>query len=51
MFAWLDRAWGNRDPGISYLLYDPFLAAYRSDPRFAAFCKKTGLQPPSAPAA
>lgn len=48
MFEWLERAWNNRDPGISYLLYDPFLAAYRNDPRFAAFCKKAGLPPPSA---
>lgn len=47
MFAWLDRAWSNRDPGISYLLYDPFLLAYRNDPRFAAFCRKVGLPPPS----
>jgi serine/threonine-protein kinase len=50
MFEWLDRAWVNRDPGISDLLYDPFLAAYRSDPRFAAFCRKSGLPPPSSPA-
>lgn len=47
MFAWLDRAWSNRDPGISYLLYDSFLLAYRNDPRFAAFCRKAGLPPPS----
>ncbi|HTD27810.1 MAG TPA: tetratricopeptide repeat protein, partial [Xanthomonadaceae bacterium] len=24
-FAWLDRAWANRDAGIQFLLYDPFL--------------------------
>src|SRR5690348_16615982 len=47
MFEWLERAWVNRDPGISYLLYDPFLAPFRNDPRFAAFCKKAGLPPPS----
>ena len=47
MFEWLERAWSNRDPGISYLLYDPFLTAYRRDPRFAAFCRKVGLPPPS----
>jgi serine/threonine-protein kinase len=46
MFEWLERAWSNRDPGISYLLYDPFLTAYRHDPRFAAFCGKVGLPPP-----
>jgi TolB-like protein/tetratricopeptide (TPR) repeat protein len=42
-FKWLDRAWTTRDPGISYLLYDPFILRYHDDPRFAAFCKKVGL--------
>lgn len=46
MFEWLQRAWANRDPGISSLLYDPFLAAYRGDPRFAEFCRQVGLPPP-----
>jgi len=45
-FAWLDRAWRQRDPGISGLLYDPFLLRYRDDPRFAAFCRKVGLPEP-----
>lgn len=43
MFAWLDRAWALRDPGVSSLLYDPFLLRYQHDPRFAAFCRKVGL--------
>jgi hypothetical protein len=43
MFKWLDRAWANRDPGISSLLSDPFVLRYRDDPRFAAFCNKVGL--------
>lgn len=43
MFEWLDRAWSNRDPGISYLLGDPLILRYRDDPRFAAFCNKAGL--------
>src|SRR5450432_2113457 len=43
MFAWLERAWDQRDPGITGLLYDPFLLAYKRDPRFVAFCKKVGL--------
>jgi TolB-like protein/thioredoxin-like negative regulator of GroEL len=47
MFAWLDNAWANRDPGIRRMLLDPFLAPYRSDPRFAAFCKKVGLPLPA----
>jgi serine/threonine-protein kinase len=42
-FAWLDRAWTNRDPGIANLLYDPFILRYKDDPRFAAFCRKVGL--------
>ncbi len=46
MFVWLERAWTNRDPGIAGLLYDPFLRAYRDDPRFAAFCVKVGLPVP-----
>ncbi|HET7306394.1 MAG TPA: tetratricopeptide repeat protein [Gammaproteobacteria bacterium] len=47
MFAWLDRAWTNRDPGIIYLLHDPFILRYKSDPRFAAFCQKVGLPTPA----
>ena len=42
-FAWLDRAWDNRDPGIDALLYDSFLLRFRDDPRFAAFARKAGL--------
>lgn len=43
VFQWLDRAWKERDPGIAYLLFDPFILRYRDDPRFAAFCKRVGL--------
>ena len=43
MFAWLDRAWASRDPGIRQLLYDPLILRYQDDPRFAAFCRKVGL--------
>jgi TolB-like protein/Tfp pilus assembly protein PilF len=46
-FAWLDRAWSSRDPGISYLLYDPLILRYKDDPRFAAFCRKVGLPTPA----
>jgi TolB-like protein len=45
-FEWLDRAWSVRDPGIVYLLYDPFILRYKGDPRFAAFCRKVGLPLP-----
>jgi tetratricopeptide (TPR) repeat protein len=42
-FAWLDRAWSNRNPDLSYLRYDPFILRYKGDPRFIAFCRKVGL--------
>ena len=45
-FAWLDRAWSNRDTGIPWLLYDPFISRYKDDPRFAAFCRKVRLPVP-----
>jgi hypothetical protein len=45
-FKWLDRAWSNRDAGIQYLLYSPFILRYKDDPRFAAFCRKVGLPVP-----
>ncbi len=47
MFAWLDRAWVNRENSISTLYYDPFLLRYKDDPRFAAFCRKVGLPTPA----
>jgi predicted Zn-dependent protease len=43
VFAWLERAWENRDPGLRRLLYDPYLAAYRNDPRFVKFLARIGL--------
>jgi hypothetical protein len=43
MFAWLDRAWTNRDPAIHYLLFDPFILRYQHDPHFATFCGKVGV--------
>jgi serine/threonine-protein kinase len=46
-FAWLDRAWSNRDSDIVWLLIDPFILRDRDDPRFAAFCKKVGLPTPA----
>jgi TolB-like protein/Tfp pilus assembly protein PilF len=45
-FAWLDKAWTARDPGIQLLLFDPLFRPYWTDPRFAAFCRKTGLPAP-----
>ncbi|MEO8811190.1 MAG: tetratricopeptide repeat protein [Rhodanobacter sp.] len=43
MFQWLYRAWASRDPGIRFLLFDPFILRYQHEPRFAAFCHKVGL--------
>ena len=43
MFKWLEHARSVRDPGVSYLLFDPLILRYQHDPRFAAFCKKIGL--------
>ena len=45
-FAWLDRAWDQRDPGITFVLFDPFILRYKDDARFAAFCRKIGLPVP-----
>ena len=50
-FEWLDRAWSNRDGGITFLLYDPFILRYKDNPRFAAFCRKVGLPTPAEVAA
>jgi TolB-like protein/Flp pilus assembly protein TadD len=45
-FEWLDQALVRRDGGTVQLLADPFLTSFRSDPRFAAFCRKVGLPVP-----
>jgi len=50
-FEWLDRAWTNRDGGLTSLLYDLFILRYKDDPRFAAFCRKVGLPVPGEAAA
>ncbi len=42
-FEWLDRSWSNRDSGLQFLLVDPLILRFRTDPRFAAFCTKIGL--------
>jgi len=43
MFQWLDHAWSTQDPGVAQLLFDPFLRAYKDDPRFIAFAEKIGV--------
>jgi TolB-like protein/Flp pilus assembly protein TadD len=49
VFEWLDRAYTERDPGLTQLLVTPFILKYKNDPRFAAFCQKLKVQvPPTA---
>jgi TolB-like protein/Flp pilus assembly protein TadD len=45
-FEWLDRAYEKRDPGVMAIIDNPFTRELRSDPRFAAFCRKVGLALP-----
>jgi len=40
MFEWLEHAWTTHDAGVTDLLKDPFLRAYKDDPRFIAFAQK-----------
>ena len=49
MFEWLDHAWSTRDPGVAQLLFNPFLVAYKDDPRFIAFAQKIGVMPKPSP--
>ncbi len=48
MFEWLEHAWTTHDSGATQLLIDPFLRAYKDDPRFIAFAQKTGVMPKTA---
>src|SRR5437763_6350746 len=48
MFEWLEHAWTTHDPGVNELLSNPFLRAYKDDPRFIAFAQKIGVMPKSA---
>jgi TolB-like protein/tetratricopeptide (TPR) repeat protein len=45
MFEWLERAWATHDTGVTDLLSDPFLRAYKDDPRFIALAQKIGVMP------
>ena len=47
-FEWLKRDWERDGDGVNYVLFDPLLLRFRDDPRFAEYCKKAGLPPPSA---
>ena len=45
MFLWLGRAWTNNDAGVLEILYNPFFAPYRQDPRFIEFTRRVGMLP------
>ncbi|MEO5718143.1 MAG: tetratricopeptide repeat protein [Chthoniobacterales bacterium] len=48
VFEWLEHAWLTHDPGVSEIMLDPFLRAYKDDPRFIAFAQKIGVMPKTA---
>jgi TolB-like protein/Tfp pilus assembly protein PilF len=48
MFEWLEHAWTTHDSGVIELLNNPFLLAYKDDPRFIAFAQKIGVMPKAA---
>ena len=48
MFEWLEHALSTHDGGVSAVLYEPFLRAYRDDARFIAFAQKLGVMPKAA---
>ncbi|MBS0558025.1 MAG: winged helix-turn-helix domain-containing protein [Proteobacteria bacterium] len=47
-FEWLQRDWDRGATAAHYILFDPLLLRFRNDPRFAAYCQRAGLPPPSA---
>jgi len=48
MFEWLEHAWATHDAGVTELLSNPFLRAYKADPRFITFAQKIGVMPKAA---
>jgi tetratricopeptide (TPR) repeat protein len=48
MFEWLEHAWATHDVGVTELLSNPLLRAYKDDPRFVAFAQKIGVIPKTA---
>ena len=48
MFEWLEHAWNTHDGGVTEILTDPFMRAYKDDPRFIAFAQKIGVMPKAA---
>jgi tetratricopeptide (TPR) repeat protein len=44
-FRWLDKAYEQRDPGLTYIKIDHTLDPLRSDPRFRELQRRMGLSP------
>ena len=42
-FRWLEKGLAERDPGITYIKFDPLISSLRPDPRYAALLKKLNL--------
>ena len=42
-FTWLDRAYRQRDPGMTNLIVDPLMKNIMEDPRYAAMLQKLKL--------
>jgi hypothetical protein len=42
-FEWLERAYKQRDPGLTDMKTDPLLKSLRHDPRYTEFLKKMHL--------
>ena len=42
-FEWLDRAYAQRNGGLTFTKVEPLLKRLHSDPRFAALLKKLNL--------
>ena len=51
VFEWLDRAYAVHDPGVETVHFDPLILRFKSDPRFAAYCRRLGLPTPDEVAA
>ena len=43
-FEWLERAYAERDPGLTWMKSTRHLRSLHSDPRWGAFLKKMGLE-------
>ena len=44
-FEWLERAYKERDPGLTEMRADPLLKSLRTDPRYIALLGRVGLPP------